>query len=106
MPRASCARATPPLCVSGPTTCRPPGTPAPARRRWRITRSCGWAARGAGLITGLLATTPVWRQIDPLPVMLTPQDHDDGDDSAMPDDNTARAEALFGEQRSGVDVIG
>ena len=26
MPNASCVRATPPLCASGPTTCAPPGT--------------------------------------------------------------------------------
>lgn len=29
--------------------------------------SVWWTARGAGLITGLLATTPVWRQMTPCP---------------------------------------
>jgi len=70
--------------------------------------SVWWAARGAGLITGLLATTPVWRQIDPLPVMLTPQ-HEDGPedpDTVIENEHANRAEALFGEQHHQVEMIG
>jgi hypothetical protein len=69
--------------------------------------SVWWAARGAGLITGLLATTPVWRQIDPLPVMLTP--HDDGEEATTSpdlDDPVDRAEAMFSERKDHVEMIG
>jgi hypothetical protein len=66
--------------------------------------SVWWAARGAGLITGLLAATPVWRQIDPLPVMLNreEEEEDAADSSNDPHD---RAEKLFDEKRDHVEVI-
>lgn len=59
-----------------------------------------WISRSATLLTSLLISTPVWRQLDPLPVFNS-ADGDAGDDdadgdSALPErDATRRAEDLF-----------
>ncbi len=59
-----------------------------------------WISRSATLLTSLLISTPVWRQLDPLPVFNS-ADGDGGDDdadgdSALPErDATRRAEDLF-----------
>jgi hypothetical protein len=39
-----------------------------------------WALRGAGLLTSLLASTPAWRNLDPLPVLGADDDDDKKDD--------------------------
>jgi hypothetical protein len=58
-----------------------------------------WVSRGAALLSTLLVTTPVWRQIDPLPVFSqTFNGHDDDDDEpqvAEQDPLDERAEGLF-----------
>ena len=59
-----------------------------------------WISRSATLLTSLLISTPVWRQLDPLPVFNSSDGEagdDDGDsDSALPErDATRRAEDLF-----------
>ncbi|HEX5373935.1 MAG TPA: Ig-like domain-containing protein, partial [Aquabacterium sp.] len=69
-----------------------------------------WISRGATLISSLLLTTPVWRQIDPLPVFSQgrtrfdeeepPSRHGDSDGSDGSDSDSdramnARAEGMF-----------
>ncbi|RRS02757.1 hypothetical protein EIP75_18445, partial [Aquabacterium soli] len=64
-----------------------------------------WISRSATLLTSLLISTPVWRQLDPLPVFNSADDDEggekDGDgDSALPDrDAMRRAEDLFAPAR-------
>jgi hypothetical protein len=65
-----------------------------------------WISRSATLLTSLLISTPVWRQLDPLPVFNSADGDagdDDGDgDSALPErDATRRAEDLFARVREG-----
>jgi VCBS repeat-containing protein len=51
-----------------------------------------WALRGAGLVTSLLASTPAWRNLDPLPVLgdddedKNKEDHVDADEEATRDE--------------------
>ena len=60
-----------------------------------------WISRSATLLTSLLISTPVWRQLDPLPVFNSASDEEGGDrdgdgDSALPErDAMRRAEDLF-----------
>jgi len=61
-----------------------------------------WAARGATLLTSLLVTTPVWRNMDPLPVLSTgadPDTEDGQDDDTMDASAHAEAELIFEEPR-------
>jgi len=80
-----------------------------------------WISRGATLISSLLLTTPVWRQIDPLPVFdhrgHADEDGPEDDDASGPDTRSGgprsrhrldeQAETLF-DRRSGRDhsIIG
>ncbi len=65
-----------------------------------------WVSRSATLLTSLLISTPVWRQLDPLPVFNSADNDDAGDkdgdgDSALPErDAMRRAEDLFARGRS------
>lgn len=36
-----------------------------------------WTARVSGLLTSLLISTPAWRAIDPLPILMSPDDDED-----------------------------
>ena len=79
-----------------PTTLQTTGTVLSVGAVW-------WAARGATLLTSLLVTTPVWRNMDPLPVLSTGGDadgmDDTGDDSKDAADH-AEAELIFEEPRT------
>jgi hypothetical protein len=44
-----------------------------------------WAARAAGLVASLLASSPAWRHVDPLPVLGS----DKEDDEAQWDEESA-----------------
>ncbi len=54
-----------------------------------------WAARGATLLTSLLVTTPIWRTMDPLPVLSSGGPDDDDEGSAFGEDG--EAERMFEE---------
>jgi hypothetical protein len=41
-----------------------------------------WSLRVAGLLASMLASTPVWRHLDPIPILATPKDDEDDDDEA------------------------
>jgi hypothetical protein len=45
-----------------------------------------WAARAAGLVASLLASSPAWRHVDPLPVLGRDEEEDEGWDEADRDD--------------------
>jgi hypothetical protein len=44
-----------------------------------------WAARAAGLIASLLASSPAWRHVDPLPVLGRDEGDEDEYDVAEKD---------------------
>ena len=78
-----------------PTTLQTTGTVLSVGAVW-------WAARGATLLTSLLVTTPVWRNMDPLPVLSTgadPDTQDGEDDDTMDAAAHAEAELIFEEPR-------
>jgi len=62
-----------------------------------LTLSLGmiwWATRAGSLLTSLIITTPAWRTLDPLPILVS-----DDDDEAMAgaqNDADAQAEQMFG----------
>jgi hypothetical protein len=63
-----------------------------------------WAARAAGLVASLLASTPAWRHVDPLPVLgRDEEDKEEWDESAedkdKKDDEHRAAWVLEGESR-------
>jgi hypothetical protein len=85
----------PALMELTPTTLQTTGTVLSVGAVW-------WAARGATLLTSLLVTTPVWRNMDPLPVLSTgadPDTQDGEDDDTMDAAAHAEAELIFEEPR-------
>jgi hypothetical protein len=62
-----------------------------------------WASRVSGLLGGLLASTPAWRHIDPLPVVGRDEDQDkewyEGDDLEADADELAVSLVLEGSRR-------
>jgi hypothetical protein len=44
-----------------------------------------WAARAAGLVASLLASTPAWRHVDPLPVLGRDEEEEEGWDETGED---------------------
>ena len=44
-----------------------------------------WAARAAGLVASLLASTPAWRHVDPLPVLGRDEDEEEVWDESAED---------------------
>jgi hypothetical protein len=51
-----------------------------------------WAARAAGLVASLLASSPAWRHVDPLPVLGRDEEEDEGwDESDESDESKERA---------------
>ncbi|MFY9477244.1 MAG: cadherin domain-containing protein [Aquabacterium sp.] len=85
----------PALLDLAPTTLQTTGTVLSVGAVW-------WAARGATLLTSLLVTTPVWRNMDPLPVLSTgadPDTQDGEDDDTMDAAAHAEAELIFEEPR-------
>ncbi|MEF7615710.1 DUF4347 domain-containing protein [Aquincola sp. MAHUQ-54] len=59
-----------------------------------------WASRAGGLVASMLATTPSWRHLDPLPILGEDEEEHDGTDPTAddPDPDSAQAmaaEALF-----------
>ncbi|HIV72895.1 MAG TPA: cadherin domain-containing protein [Candidatus Aquabacterium excrementipullorum] len=90
---ATASADVPTLMEFTPTTLQTTGTMLTVGAVW-------WAARGATLLTSLLVTTPVWRNMDPLPVLSTGGDPDTqmGDDDATMDAaENAEAELIFEE---------
>jgi hypothetical protein len=64
-----------------------------------------WAARAAGLVASLLASTPAWRHVDPLPVLgRDEEEEEEWDDSAQDqdkkDDEHRAAWVLEGDSRA------
>jgi hypothetical protein len=64
-----------------------------------------WAARAAGLVASLLASTPAWRHVDPLPVLgRDDEEEEEWDDSAQDkdkkDDEHRAAWVLEGDSRA------
>ncbi len=51
-----------------------------------------WAARAAGLIASVLASSPAWRHVDPLPVLGRDDDEEDQWDDAEGDDQDRKDE--------------
>jgi hypothetical protein len=47
-----------------------------------------WAARAAGLIASLLASSPAWRHVDPLPVLG--RDEEDEEEHELADEDQER----------------
>ncbi len=85
----------PTLMELTPTTLQTTGTVLSVGAVW-------WAARGATLLTSLLVTTPVWRNMDPLPVLSTGADTDTDDkldDDTQDAAENAEAELIFEEPR-------
>ncbi|RRS05326.1 cadherin repeat domain-containing protein [Aquabacterium soli] len=85
----------PTLMEFTPTTLQTTGTVLSVGAVW-------WAARGATLLTSLLVTTPVWRNMDPLPVLSTggdPDGEDSPEDESMEAAENAEAELIFEEPR-------
>jgi hypothetical protein len=65
-----------------------------------------WSLRVAGLVTSMLASSPVWRHLDPVPILVADPDDDqdaDGEASVPPDEEAARDESasreLFADAR-------
>jgi hypothetical protein len=62
-----------------------------------------WAARAAGLVASLLASSPAWRHVDPLPVLGRDEEEEEWDESAedqdKKDDEHRAAWVLEGESR-------
>ncbi|MFZ5527606.1 MAG: cadherin domain-containing protein [Pseudomonadota bacterium] len=85
----------PALMELAPTTLQTTGTVLSVGAVW-------WAARGATLLTSLLVTTPVWRNMDPLPVLSTgadPEGREGDNDDATDAAENAEAELIFDEPR-------
>jgi hypothetical protein len=55
-----------------------------------------WAARAAGLIASLLASSPAWRHVDPLPVL----GRDDEEEEAVADDTDEERQRRDEEHRA------
>jgi hypothetical protein len=52
-----------------------------------------WAARAAGLVASLLASSPAWRHVDPLPVLGRDEEEEEGQwDEASAEDREKRDE--------------
>ena len=63
-----------------------------------------WAARAAGLVASLLASTPAWRHVDPLPVLGRDEDEEEvwdesAEDKDKKDEEHRAAWVLEGESR-------
>jgi hypothetical protein len=63
-----------------------------------------WAARAAGLVASLLASTPAWRHVDPLPVLGRDEEEEEewdesAEDKDKKDDEHRAAWVLEGESR-------
>jgi len=63
-----------------------------------------WAARAAGLVASLLASSPAWRHVDPLPVLGRDEDEEEvwdesAEDQDKKDDEHRAAWVLEGESR-------
>jgi hypothetical protein len=63
-----------------------------------------WAARAAGLVASLLASTPAWRDVDPLPVLGRDEDEEEvwdesAEDKDQKDDEHRAAWVLQGASR-------
>jgi hypothetical protein len=63
-----------------------------------------WAARAAGLVASLLASTPAWRHVDPLPVLGRDEEEEgewdeSAEDKANKDEEHRAAWVLEGESR-------
>jgi hypothetical protein len=63
-----------------------------------------WAARAAGLVASLLASTPAWRHVDPLPVLGRDEEEEEewdesAEDKANKDEEHRAAWVLEGESR-------
>jgi hypothetical protein len=62
-----------------------------------------WAARAGGLLASLLASTPAWRHVDPLPVLGRDESEPDIDwdmpEKDPPEEDTSEAE-VFGEHKA------
>jgi hypothetical protein len=85
----------PALMELTPTTLQTTGTMLSVGAVW-------WAARGATLLTSLLVTTPVWRNMDPLPVLSTgadPEGREGEDEDSADAAENAEAELIFEEPR-------
>jgi hypothetical protein len=61
-----------------------------------------WALRGAGLLTSLLASTPAWRNLDPLPI-LGADDDEDKKDHGDADEEASRDELAVSDLWAGED---
>ena len=62
-----------------------------------------WATRLSGLVTGLMASTPAWRSLDPLPILGGTADESDDDDQGFGttesgDDSEFEADAAKGQR--------
>jgi len=59
-----------------------------------------WALRAGGLLASLAASAPLWRNFDPLPILVDEDEEDDRDWGDLPDQRAAReegaAEQVFG----------
>jgi VCBS repeat-containing protein len=66
-----------------------------------------WAARAGGLLASLLASTPAWRHVDPLPVLGRDESEPDIDwdtpDKAPPEEDASEAK-VFGETKAANDA--
>jgi hypothetical protein len=63
-----------------------------------------WAARAAGLVASLLASTPAWRHVDPLPVLGRDEEEEEvwdesTEDQDQKDEEHRAAWVLEGESR-------
>jgi hypothetical protein len=64
-----------------------------------------WAARAAGLVASLLASTPAWRHVDPLPVLGRDEEEEEewdesAEDQDKKDDEHRAAWVLEGDSRA------
>lgn len=61
-----------------------------------------WATRLSGLMTGLMASTPAWRTLDPLPILGKTEEGMDGDaDDDFASDDDADGDTRFGGKDAG-----
>ncbi len=68
-----------------------------------------WAARAGGLLASLLASTPAWRHVDPLPVLGRDEedpeiDWGDADEDPQPREAASEAE-VFDEAHAANDPV-
>jgi hypothetical protein len=64
-----------------------------------------WAARAGGLLASLMASTPAWRHVDPLPVLGRDEDEPEID-WHTPDEKPAEEEAQAAQMFDQKDIAG